>query len=214
MKKLSLLVALALLVTVGGVYATWTYSGHSIDPQTEPFVSKMGALDHEGNSGAYSFSNNSLDFSVEPDDQMTKNTTIRWGTGTITLTFTPKGDITPDALNKALTAVVTVEQASSSLGEYDDTVIYDINEAFEIVHTPSHWTGHGTPNTAGVYDYYTHTIEASNLESAISIGSFQLPTEVEYEAFKTAIQDVKFRVRVVPGTGVFPTGTGTVTPAT
>lgn len=30
MKKLSLLVALILCVTIGGVYATWTYAGNEI----------------------------------------------------------------------------------------------------------------------------------------------------------------------------------------
>ena len=33
MKKLSLLVALILLVTVGGVYATWNYARNVVDPK-------------------------------------------------------------------------------------------------------------------------------------------------------------------------------------
>ena len=190
MKKLSLLIALCMLLTIGGVYATWVYSGSQIDPQTEPFVSKMGTLDHEGNAGLYTFSDNSIDFSVEPDDQATKITTIVWGTGTITLTFTAKGDISDENLTKALNATLTVEQASATLGTYNSSTIYTVN-AFSIVLDSSDWTDVG----GGVY---TYTINASDLNGSISIGSFHLPTEDEYTDFKAAIQDVKFRVKVTP----------------
>ena len=124
MKKFSLLIALCLLLTIGGVYATWIYSGSQFDARTEPFVSKMGGMDHQGNAGAYTFTNNSLDFSIEPDTQETKKTTLVWGTGSVTLTFTPKGDILSDTLTRALSATITVEQASDTLGNYGGQPIY------------------------------------------------------------------------------------------
>ena len=192
MKKLSLLIALCMLLTIGGVYATWIYSGNLIDTQTEPFVSKMGGLDHTGNSGSYSFTANSLDFAVEPDSQDTKITTIVWGAGSMTLVFTPKGDINDAMLAKALTATLTVEQASSTLGEYDDTDVYTIAENFKVSLTSENWTSHNDG------EYYTYTITAATIKDAISIGQFHLPTEDEYVAFKAVIQDVKFRVRVTP----------------
>lgn len=192
MKKLSLLIALCMLLTISGVYATWIYSGNLIDTQTEPFVSKMGGLDHTGNSGSYSFTANSLDFAVEPDSQDTKITTIVWGTGSMTLVFTPKGDINDAMLAKALTATLTVEQASSTLGEYDDTDVYTIAENFKVSLTSENWTSHNDG------EYYTYTITAATIKDAISIGQFHLPTEDEYVAFKAVIQDVKFRVRVTP----------------
>ena len=192
MTKLSLLIALCMLLTISGVYATWIYSGNLIDTQTEPFVSKMGGLDHTGNSGSYSFTANSLDFAVEPDSQDTKITTIVWGTGSMTLVFTPKGDINDAMLAKALTATLTVEQASSTLGEYDDTDVYTIAENFKVSLTSENWTSHNDG------EYYTYTITAATIKDAISIGQFHLPTEDEYVAFKAVIQDVKFRVRVTP----------------
>lgn len=192
MKKLSILIALCVLFTVGGVYATWIYSGNQIDAQTEPFVSKMGGIDHEGNSGSYSFTENSLDFAVEPDSQDTKITTIAWGTGSITLVFTPKGDISDDMLANALNATLTVELASSTAGTYNGTAIYTIDPNFAVVLTEADWTEHNSG------EYYTYTITAATIEDAISIGSFHLPTQDEYEEFKSIIQDVKFRVKVAP----------------
>ena len=192
MKKFSILIALCVLLTVGGVYATWIYSGNQIDAQTEPFVSKMGGLDHEGNSGSYTFTNNSLDFAVEPDTQETKITTIVWGTGSMQLVLTPKTDINDAMLQKALNATITVELASSTAGEYKGETVYTIDPNFAVTLTAGDWTSHNDG------EYYTYTITADTIKDAISIGSFHLPSEDDYTEFKSVIQDVKFRVKVSP----------------
>ena len=192
MKKFGILIALCVLLTVGGVYATWIYSGNQIDAQTEPFVSKMGGLDHEGNSGSYSFTNNSLDFAVEPDTQETKITTIVWGTGSMQLVLTPKTDINDAMLQKALNATITVELASSTAGEYKGETVYTIDPNFAVTLTADDWTSHNDG------EYYTYTITADTIKDAISIGSFHLPSEDDYTEFKSVIQDVKFRVKVSP----------------
>ena len=192
MKKFGILIALCVLLTVGGVYATWIYSGNQIDAQTEPFVSKMGGLDHEGNSGSYSFTNNSLDFAVEPDTQETKITTIVWGTGSMQLVLTPKTDINDAMLQKALNATITVELASSTAGEYKGETVYTIDPNFAVTLTADDWTSHNDG------EYFTYTITADTIKDAISIGSFHLPSEDDYTEFKSVIQDVKFRVKVSP----------------
>ena len=192
MKKLSLLIALCILLTIGGVYATWIYSGNQIDSQTTPFVSKMGGLDHEGNSGSYTFIENSLEFSVEPDAQDTKITTIVWTEGTVKLVFTPKGDINDTMLANALNATITVELASSTAGDYKGETIYTVDSNFKLTITESDWTSHNDG------EYYSYTITAAAVKDAISIGSFHLPSEDDYNDFKDAIQDVKFRVKVTP----------------
>ena len=192
MKKFGILIALCVLLTIGGVYATWVYSGNSIDAQTEPFVSKMGGLDHEGNSGSYTFANNSLDFAVEPDTQETKITTIVWGTGSMQLVLTPKTDINDAMLQKALNATITVELASSTAGEYKGETVYTINPDFAVTLTADDWTSHNNG------EYFTYTITADTIKDAISIGNFHLPSEDDYTEFKSVIQDVKFRVKVSP----------------
>ena len=192
MKKFSILIALCVLLTVGGVYATWIYSGNQIDAQTEPFVSKMGGLDHEGTSGSYTFLNNSLDFAVEPDAQDTKITTIAWGAGSMQLVLTPKTDINDAMLQKALNATITVELASSTAGEYKGETVYTIDPDFAVTLTAGDWTSHNDG------EYYTYTITADTIKDAISIGSFHLPSEDDYTEFKSVIQDVKFRVKVSP----------------
>lgn len=192
MKKFSLLIALCILLSIGGVYATWIYSGNQIDAQTTPFVSKMGGLDHEGNSGSYTFTENSLEFAVEPDSQDTKITTLVWTDGTIKVVFTPKGDINDSMLSKALNATLTVELASSTAGTYNGSDIYTLDPDFKVVLTDTDWTSHNSG------EYYTYTITADVIKDAISINAFHLPSEDDYTTFKDAIQDVKFRVKISP----------------
>ena len=192
MKKFSLLIALCILLSIGGVYATWIYSGNQIDAQTTPFVSKMGGLDHEGNSGSYTFTENSLEFAVEPDSQDTKITTLVWTDGTIKVVFTPKGDINDTMLSKALNATLTVELASSTVGTYNGSDIYILDPDFKVVLTDTDWTSHNSG------EYYTYTITADAIKDAISINAFHLPSEDDYTTFKDAIQDVKFRVKISP----------------
>lgn len=192
MKKFSLLIALCILLSIGGVYATWIYSGNQIDAQTTPFVSKMGGLDHEGNSGSYTFTENSLEFAVEPDSQDTKITTLVWTDGTIKVVFTPKGDINDSMLGKALNATLTVELASSTAGTYNESDIYILDPDFKVALTDTDWTSHNSG------EYYTYTITADTIKDAISINAFHLPSEDDYTTFKDAIQDVKFRVKISP----------------
>ena len=197
MKKLSILIALCMLLTVGGVYATWIYSEGQIDTQFKGFSSGMGGIDHEGNSGLYEFTLNGLSFTVEPNTQKDKITTIVWAeNGTMTLTFTPKGDITDAMLAKALNATLTVEFAAADVagGTYDNQTIFTINPDYKIELTADDWQEQTSENGT----YYTYTITKDTMADSISVGSFHLPTEDEYHAFSTAMQSVKFAVRVTP----------------
>ena len=199
MKKISLLIALCMLLTVGGVYATWIYSGTSLDVQTESFISALGGLQHEGSSGLYSFTNNTLKFAVEPDNQQDKNATIVWDeTTSITVVFTPHGDISTQGLATALNATFTI--ISNTLGTYNGADIYSINPDFAIVVTPDNWTGYGAQNADGVYESYTYTITATALKEAnpISIADISLPTEDDYNDFNAANGNVKFKIQVSP----------------
>lgn len=192
MKKLSVLVALILCVTVGGVYAAWIYSGSTINAQTEPFVNKMGELRTEGEAGSYHFSENTIDFAIEPNNQDDKRTTLVWGTGKVTLTFEAAGDITDADLAKALNASVVVVSENIASGMYEETQIYTIVDGKKIQLTESSWQ-----HTDGT-NIWTVTINASELEGFVTVADYHLPTADEYSAFVTAHGNVKFKLQVTP----------------
>ena len=197
MKKLSLLIALCMLISIGGVYAAWTYPGETMETQTEPFVNKMGDLSHTGSAGRYTFTNNSIDFSIEPDTQENKLTTIKWGNGQVTLTFYAEDNISTDALNAALNATISIVNTSSTLGTFTDPVthqtdsIYDLDLTKTITLQRADWTTQDNK-------VYTCTITAERLDAldAVSINQFALPTQDDYEAFRTANAAVRLALKV------------------
>ena len=197
MKKISLLVLLCVILTIGGVYAAWIYSGNQIGSQDEQFLNKMGGLDYSGNSGSYTFTDNSLDFAIEPNNQDDKITTIVWGHGSMTLVFTPSADINETMLEKALTATITVICSNDTLGEYKGEQIYNLDTDFKIELNADSWTKHDNEND-GFVDYYTYSIDAAKIEDAISINQFKLPTEDDYNDFKVEAEKPVFKVVVAP----------------
>ena len=95
MKKFALLIALALCVTVGGVYATWYYTSENAGVTTvDSFVKiEMGAVDDSiGSVGVFGYTD-TVEIVVEPKEG-TSHTTDLVITGELTFTFTPDADVT------------------------------------------------------------------------------------------------------------------------
>lgn len=195
MKKLTILVALLLCVTIGGVYATWIYAGDSILSQTDPFANKMGDVDTEMSAGSYHFTNNSIAIVVEPNNNTDHLTTLTWS-GSVTLRFEANSSISAAPLQKALNAVITIEAVDLVNGVYDDGTgskqIYTLNDTFKIQLDDSKWTQES--------EYvYTYEINAADLAGAVTMESFHLPTYDDYKLFKVAQDVVKFKFRVNAG---------------
>ena len=77
MKKLSILIAMILCATIGGVYAAWNYAGTSTDIglQINQTV-QLEQSSQNGAAGTYTLSHNITAINIAPDDQSTKNATI------------------------------------------------------------------------------------------------------------------------------------------
>lgn len=89
MKKFSLLIALVLLVTIGGVYATWNYAQGDV-VATQGFVlPKMETVITEGSKGTISVDTSGL--TIKVDDSATDSVThkpVLVMDGEIVITFT------------------------------------------------------------------------------------------------------------------------------
>ena len=191
LKKINILIALCTILTICGVYATWIYTNSMVNEHEEPIVIKMSGLEYSESSGLYAFSNNTLDFAIEPSSQDDRITTLVWGNGSMILTFDAPDDITETALDKALRATITVELISDTPGVYDGRNIYTVNPDFYVTLSPDDWTNN--------YDTtYTYVIDKNVLYGSIAIGQFHLSTKDEYELFNEELQLVKFRVKFTP----------------
>ncbi len=191
MKKLTILVALLMCVTIGGVYATWTYSNSTITPLTGVSAPKeMGEVEFLGSSGAYHADSNTLKLVVEPKDG-TLDTTLTF-TGKLVIKFTPSGDISSTPLSKALNAVITITGIDLETTKYDGEQIYTLAPDFKIQLNSGSWT---EPDSNGNYFY---TLEASALATAISMREFNLGSYDEFLDFQTKQASALFKININP----------------
>ena len=108
MRKLSLLIALMLCVTVGGVYATWMYSGNTdiVDREAEAMIALAGA-DFDGAAGNFAISSN-LKLTID-DTNNDKDAELIFASTDgqpihLTITFTPSANADDDVKEKGISA--------------------------------------------------------------------------------------------------------------
>ena len=188
MKKLSILVALILCVTIGGVYATWTYPGTSVAEYKIPLTHQMAGVEFTGSAGVYQVKTNTLAYTIDQtaaDDY----TPVMSLTGEVSFTFTAHENISAAALKAAKTATVTVYTEDLALATYDSKAIFTVDPNFSLTLDENAWTQDG--------NVYTYTISAADLAGAVTLNNgFYLDTHDEYTAFQNAQMKAIFRLNV------------------
>ena len=183
MKKLSVLIALALVLTIGGAYAAWSFAGGAVDPQSTTIGITMVTPDETTDAGVYSFENNTLAFTV---DGGTTNTSALQSSGSITikLVVDPSADssIYTGALPTTLT--VTVTQGD----KYGEEFLLSQKVANTI---PVTWG-------EGVNGVFTATIEASAIANCVTLAAINLPTKADYDTYAGLLANYKINLTVAP----------------
>lgn len=197
MKKLSLLVALALLITVGGVYATWSYAGTNdiADAYTEAKVI-MAGVDLTGANGTYKVESNlvlTVDQANEDHEAKLVFSSNNDQPIFLRVTFTPATNA-PETIK--LHAVPT-ELYFTSLMEYkvDSNGNYSAEgTAKPIFAFANPADGHFTENVIWEPDdpdnptKFTYELDQVDLEDMIYLSqTFKLDVKTEYDAFRAAL---------------------------
>ncbi len=112
MKKLSLLIALALIVTIGGVYAAWNYAQGSTASVEITREINMAQVNTDSNKGSISATPTDVAFLV--DDGGSYHTVLL-GTGSFAIAFTaaPGADEVTTANGIKMQATITVKSANN-----------------------------------------------------------------------------------------------------
>ncbi len=208
MKKLSLLIALCMLLTIGGVYATWSYVGSTdiVDAFAESKVTISDAV-IEGTYGIYKIDSN-LVLTV---DQANDNHEAELVFGSnndqpvyLTVTFTPSVNapkaIKENAVKSELYFGVTtpmqysIDNAGNYSAEGTPVDIFKFkNPGNEILDNTFVWT----KNDDGTF---TYTLSVDALKEQISLSqTFVLDIRAEHDAFRTALKG-NIVARVTDGT--------------
>ena len=212
MKKLSLLIALCMLISIGGVYAVWTYADSTITPKTGMTVEKvMGDVEFLGAAGAYTQVSNNLKMTVEPAGN-TYNTSLVFS-GELVVKFVPDPRITDADLARALNAVISVNGVGLETAKYGtpETQIYTLKNGGLISVTESDWEQktdeNGTYYLLTIYGAHQDGRAGKCLDEVIDIGSFNLPSYDEFIAFQLAHQHASFKIDIHAAAAPTPSGT-------
>lgn len=185
MKKLGIIIALALIVTIGGAYATWNYTtgASQIDAvTTTKGITLVAKAEQTANGGTITVTQ-SDDFAITVDDDGSHNATLTI-TGSITISYSGGTSSTGETVN-GLILQVSAE---------DDCTQYNSKDVFKYTTiTSSGEVGNGTP-------FATWTLSAEELATLIQLnGTISAPTVGDYDALSTAISTGTITLTVSAG---------------
>ena len=216
MKKVGGLVALLTCVTIGGVYATWTYSETTniIDQTAKVFVEMTDAVD-DGANGTYTVETNfklivdQMDADHTAGLKFVKPGTVEaLGTApTITFTFKPSLGATQKIKEEGVLSYYYVSTSIAMQFECDANGVYKPvteggakKDIFDVKVQPTNKVTIGTSNSSeevkwersaekvdGLY-VFTYTITGEeNVKALFDLNNFKLDSLTAYNAFKSQL---------------------------
>ena len=189
MKKLSLLVAMILCVTIGGVYATWTYTkSTNVMDDTVHMSLNLTKATNDASYGTYEVDTSSLAMVIDPKEGTT-HTTALYITGDIVITFTP-GTYAPTEVKTS--AIPTTFQFTLTNPNWE----YEGQKIITLAHQDAETVKWSGPDENGVF---TFVISAKELAKHIILTEFVLDTFAKYEAFNLALGQGQISITVSDG---------------
>ena len=201
MKKISTLIALATLVTVGSVYASWQYTTGTL--KTDFFLdgtTNVGITDKVGaKKGALTIDREA--FSVVIDDTNNDHHADFSVNGQLTITWKPAnyGALTAEEKANGLKLYFKLD---STISDYKNVKVFALCADAHAIAAPQK-NGEGEETT------FTYTITAAEIDKALSFytntfsdnedtddGDLFLDTEPEYDAFKENLHNGALKITI------------------
>ena len=194
MKKLGLLIAMILCVTIGGVYASWTYT-QSTDVADETVNMAMNLTDvkYSGSYGTYTVDASKVSMTIDPKPG-TQHITALTITGDLVITFTPNS-VAPNEIKESGV------DSTFEFGLSNENWVYDDGAGEKTLVTLGH-AGEGAHDITWVKQSdgtFTYTITATELAGHIKLNEFNLDTKVKYDAFNKVLATGQITITVSDG---------------
>ena len=200
-KLLSIFVAFALMITVGGVYATWNYIEGDISAADGYFdnVLKMAEVTDSSSAGSFSIKRIE-DLSITIDDLGGDHIADLVFDGSLTIVFTPVAGVTDEYVESL--------PIQFTLFNHEDLVYPDGSDdaIFNVYTTPivrgstitvggeTVSVGDFTKTETGTYEW---VIPASTFSKLITLSSdFELPTRADYDEFRSKLHDGSLSIKI------------------
>ena len=190
MKKISLLIAICICLTVSCVYATWIYTkDNNVADQHQHLATALAGVTTDGNYGTYDLSYKNVNIEID-QKQPGDHTAVLNITGDIVLTYTPGANA---PVEYKTSGIPTTFQFDTSIDQ--TTWAYEGNQIFAVDNTVYDvvWT----PEEDGSF---TFTIPAEEIANYISLANtFVLDTLVDYNNFNTALANGQIGIKISDG---------------
>ena len=179
MKKLTLLLALIVCVTVGSVYAAWIYTGSTVSTADRTLSHGMATATTDGDIGTLKVVHNDIDIKI--DQTATGDYRAKLViTGSIQVSFTPNDGAPADAVNNAVPAQIALYAKNTDTNLYEGSPIYVVNGG--PVDLSWEKQADGT---------FLATVDAATIDSMLDLGAeFVLETHAKWQAFHNLEENV------------------------
>ncbi|MBQ9715946.1 MAG: hypothetical protein IJV77_06025 [Clostridia bacterium] len=209
MKKLSLIMAMVLIVTIGGVYATWTYNEGTVEGVTENLKVEMAGTSLSTTKGLISFSMSEVKLEIDDAEGAINDykADLAWSTGAsnILIKFTPNAhaSVTGIKLKVTITENFGSAEVKTSIDATSKTSV-DIftfatpsgNQELEKTDSSIAFVLDGD-NLTPEMDPVTTSGVTLNLTEVIKLnGNIYLPTYTDYTEFSSALSGKQFTIVV------------------
>ncbi len=184
MKKISVLIALIVCVTIGGVYAAWTYTGSTVSSVDRTISHGMTTASTDGDVGILKVVSNTVDVVIDQTavGDYTAKLVI---TGQITVSFTPNPGAPDEVVNNAIEAKATLYTKNAAANTYEGKEIY-VSPADSYVNLDWEKQDDGT---------FLATINASDIDNLLDLGGeFVLNTHSKYVDFHALEENITLTV--------------------
>ena len=187
MKKFGLLILLALLISIGGVYATWVYSqSDDVADITNARAITMTEATFEGNYGTYSTDASALSLKVDPKEGTSHVTSLKIE-GYIVIKFTPATHA-PEEVKKNGVATTYQFNVSNANWLYNGQSIIAVDSTVKNVT----WT-------LGEDGVFTYIVTADELAGILTLTEFTLDTKTDYDAYDALLTTGQITLTVSDG---------------
>ena len=189
MKKLSLLIAMILVVTISGVYATWNYSRETVDAKQAGATVVI--------TGIQDSAKGSITIVSAPKRVIIDDTNADYEAELFFGELSADGSVIAEVTNDLGEVKVGFEAAP---GADADVATNGIKMQWTLtVNSVGEWNGAPifTVVASGVFNGGAACNEATlNLSEVITLAEISLPTYADYQAFTAAINGITFTLTV------------------
>ena len=181
MKKLSLLIVIALLLSIGGVYATWTYAGAGAAENHQHVSINLAVATTDAPEGIIHRVDPSLDIRIDDSDRDYEAELVI--TGQMGFVFMPSDGASADIIQNGIPLQWQLEQRTPI--KHGGEEVFIINQA-----TPVALTATKIEDGHALYGSYPNgfyvEVTAEQVKAVLDI-DLELPTFAEYQAFQGEI---------------------------